>query len=80
MKMDLGEVIKQAKQKMFLTQDEFASELKVSISTVKRWELNKAKPNIKGMKTIKEFCHNHDIDYSTVEEAWLDYTVEVKEK
>lgn len=78
--MGLGEVIKQARQKMFLTQDEFASELKVSISTVKRWELNKAKPNIKAMKAIKEFCNNHDIDYSIVEEAWLNYTVEVKEK
>ena len=32
---------------MFLTQDEFASELKVSISTVKRWELNKAKTKYK---------------------------------
>lgn len=32
------------------------------------------------MKSIKEFCLNHDIDYSTVEEAWLNYTVEVKEK
>lgn len=78
--MGLGEVIKQARQKMFLTQDEFASELKVSISTVKRWELNKSKPNIKAMKAIKEFCNNHDIDYSIVEEAWLNYTVEVKEK
>ncbi len=56
---------------MFLTQDEFASELKVSISTVKRWELNKAKPNIKGMKAIKSFCDKNNIEYKLIEKNGL---------
>lgn len=73
MKMGLGEVIKQTRQKMFLTQDEFASELEVSISTVKRWELNKAKPNMKAMKAIKSFCDKNNIEYKLIEKEWLDY-------
>lgn len=71
--MVLGEVIKQARQKMFLTQDEFASELKVSISTVKRWELNKAKPNMKAMKAIKSFCDKNNIEYKLIEKEWFDH-------
>lgn len=79
MKMVLGEVIKQARQKMFLTQDEFASELKVSISTVKRWELNKAKPNIKGMKAIKSFCKENGQSYEFIEKQWFGYSEEENE-
>ena len=30
------------------------------------------------MKNIKEFCLRNDIEYQDLEEAWLDYTVEVK--
>lgn len=71
--MGLGEAIKQTRQKMFLTQDEFASELKVSISTVKRWELNKARPNVKGMKAIKSFCDRNNIEFKLIEKEWLEY-------
>ena len=74
--MELPEEIKRIRQRSLLTQNE----VKVAFSTVNRWECGKAKPNINAMKSIKEFCLNHDIDYSTVEEAWLNYTVEVKEK
>ena len=78
--MELPEEIKRIRQRSLLTQNDFAKEVKVAFSTVNRWECVKAKPNINAMKSIKEFCLNHDIDYSTVEEAWLNYTVEVKEK
>ena len=78
--MELPEEIKRIRQRSLLTQNDFAKEVKVAFSTVNRWECGKAKPNINAMKSIKEFCLNHDIDYSTVEEAWLNYTVEVKEK
>jgi len=32
------------------------------------------------MKNIKEFCLKHDVDYTDVEEAWLDFKVEGKSK
>lgn len=27
------------------------------------------------MKNIKKFCLDHDVDYSDVEEVWLDFEV-----
>ena len=72
--MELGKLIKQARQTMFLTQGEFASELNVGISTVKRWELNKSRPNLKGMKAIKAFCYKNKIKYKPIEKEWLEYS------
>ena len=74
--MGFPEEIKRARQKCFLTQNDFAKAINVAFSTVNRWEGGKAKPNLSAMRSIKEFC----IEYSTLEEAWLDFTVEAKEK
>ncbi len=49
-----------------------------SFSTVNRWEGGKTKPNLTAMKHIKEFCLRNGIEYSSIEEAWLDYTAEAK--
>lgn len=65
---------------MFLTQQEFAKEVQVAFSAVNRWEGGKAKPNLIAMKNIKEFCLKNDVDYTGVEEAWLDFKVEGKSK
>ena len=48
--MSLGEVIRISRQKALYTQEDFAQKLNVALSTVNRWELNKAKPNMKAMK------------------------------
>ena len=71
--MIFPEEIKRIRQRCFLTQEEFAKELKVTFSTVNRWEAGKAKPNLSTMKNIKEFCRMKDIKYSDVEEAWLNF-------
>ena len=42
----------------FFTQQDFAKKLNVALSTVNRWELNKAKPNMKAMKNSKNFAMN----------------------
>ena len=47
--MSLGETIRITRQKSFYTQEEFARKLNVALSTVNRWELNKAKPSVKAM-------------------------------
>ena len=44
--MSLGEAIRMSRQKAFYTQEDFARKLNVALSTVNRWELNKAKPNM----------------------------------
>lgn len=69
--MLLADQIRIMRQKMFLSQEAFASELNVSLATVYRWETGKSKPNLSAMRNIKAFCINHDIDYLPIEESWL---------
>ena len=69
--MSLGSAIRIMRQKSFYTQEEFAQEINVAISTVNRWELNKARPNIKAMKAIKHFCDKNDLSYAEIENKWL---------
>lgn len=76
--MSLGEVIRMSRQKAFYTQEDFAHKLNVALSTVNRWELNKAKPSIKAMKAIKAFCVENELDYIIIENEWLAYSKEYK--
>lgn len=69
--MSLGETIRVTRQKAFYTQEAFAKELNVALSTVNRWELDKAKPNVKAMKEIKSFCEKNGCDYNEIEKEWL---------
>ena len=74
--MDLGEAIRITRQKAFYTQEEFAQKLNVALSTVNRWELNKAKPNMKAMKAIKDFCEENEQPFEFIESQWLGYSEE----
>lgn len=69
--MSLSNEIKILRQRMYLTQNEFAQALNVSFATVNRWETGKARPNISTMKEIRKFCESKNIDYSAVEDAWI---------
>lgn len=74
--MNLGEAIRVTRQKAFYTQDDFAKKLNVALSTVNRWELNKAKPNMKAMKSIKSFCEENNQPFDLIESQWLGYSEE----
>lgn len=63
--------IKTMRQKLFLSQEAFAKELTVSVSTVNRWEIGKSVPNLSTMKRIKDFGDVHNVDYVPIEESWL---------
>lgn len=76
--MNLGEAIRMTRQKAFYTQENFSKRLNVALSTVNRWELNKAKPNVKAMKAIKTFCEENNLDYEIIEREWLSYSKECK--
>lgn len=69
--MSLGETIRITRQKAFYTQKDFADKLGVAESTVNRWELDKASPNMKAMKAIKAFCEENSINFAIIEDAWL---------
>ena len=69
--MSLGEAIRLTRQKSLYTQEDFARELNVALSTVNRWEMNKVKPNMKAMKSLKNFCEENDLSYEFIENEWL---------
>lgn len=66
--MSFSEDIKRVRRKAFLTQEDFAKEIGVSFATVNRWETGKAKPNLKTMKLIDDYCKRNDIDFDISEE------------
>ncbi len=66
--MSFSEDIKKIRRKAFLTQEDFAREIGVSFATVNRWETGKAKPNLKTMKLIDDYCKRNDIDFDISEQ------------
>lgn len=64
------EEIKKIRQRCFLTLSDFAKEIIVSFSTVNRWEVGKARPNLSARKKVKLFCDRNNIEYVTIEAAW----------
>ena len=72
--MSLGEAIRITRQKSFYTQEEFAKKLNVALSTVNRWDLNKARPNMNAMRAIKIFCEENNQPYELIEEQWIGYS------
>jgi DNA-binding transcriptional regulator YiaG len=69
--MAYSDEIKKIRQKCFLSQEAFARELGVSFSSINRWEGGKSKPNMSAMKKIMEFCQAHNLDFSILEEQWI---------
>ncbi len=69
--VSLGDTIRIMRQKAFYTQEGFAKKLNVAPSTVNRWELDKVRPNMKAMKSIKAFCEENGLGYAPIEEEWL---------
>ncbi len=61
--MPFADEIKKLRQKQFMSQTDFANLLGVSFTTVNRWENGKSKPSYKAMKTIDQYCKEHDIAF-----------------
>lgn len=74
--MSLGNELKLTRQRSLLTQEDFARELHVALSTVNRWEKGKARPNVSAMKAIKNFCDKNNYPYESIEREWLLYSEE----
>lgn len=53
--MEFPKEIKRIRQRLFLTQKEFADVIGVAFSTVNCWESGRSKPNLKAMKSINTF-------------------------
>ncbi len=50
---DIAERIRETRQNMKLTQEEFAAKLGVTFSTVNRWENGKSKPSRMALKILQ---------------------------
>lgn len=74
--MSFPDVIKRARQRVFLSQEEFAQRIGVSIATINRWETGKVRPKLSAMKSIKAFCLENEIIYDEIEEAWFGFNKE----
>lgn len=61
--MSLCNEIRITRQKTFLTQEQFAKVLNVSIATINRWETGKARSNMTSIKRIKSFCIENDLPF-----------------
>lgn len=70
--MTFSEDIKKIRRKAFMTQEDFAKEIGVSCITITRWETGKAKPNLKTMKMIDQYCKKNGIDFDVSEEIMMD--------
>ena len=60
--MDYASAIKKLRNKMILTQTEFAKELGVSFGAVNRWESGKFKPTTKTKRKIAELFKKYNIE------------------
>ncbi|WP_407386631.1 helix-turn-helix domain-containing protein [Holdemanella porci] len=63
--------IRKLREKVLMTQEEFAQKIGVAASTVNRWETNKTRPNMSAMKSIKAFCESNNYPYERIEIVWL---------
>ena len=62
MQMDYSRILKQIREKLFLTQQELADMLNVSFATINRWENDKNVPSMKGKKKIVELAKKVKLD------------------
>ncbi len=61
--MTYSEKVKNARERLLLTQDEMAAELGVNAITICRWETGKSGPNIKAKKAIRDFCIKNGLSF-----------------
>ncbi len=52
--MDYAKLIKELREKLFMTQEEFAQYIGASFQSVNRWENGKYRPTIKMRKKLNE--------------------------
>lgn len=74
--MSLSENLKLTRQKLFMSQEDFASTIHVSVATINRWENGRSKPNLTAMKNIKAFCRDNNLPFEEIEKEWFSHSLE----
>lgn len=74
--MSLSDTLKQTRQKLFMSQEDFAATIHVSVATINRWENGRSKPNLTAMKNIKAFCIENNLPFEEIENEWRSHSSE----
>lgn len=74
--MPFSSEIKNFRLSCLMNQTEFGNALGVSFTTVNRWEKGKARPNIKAMKALKQYCEQTNRLYEPLEKSWREVMIE----
>jgi putative transcriptional regulator len=61
--MTFGETTKLVREKLFMSQEDFAKELGVAFATVSRWENGHCEPNYKAQKAFHDLCLKNKIKF-----------------
>ncbi len=61
MEENRGNLIRSLRQKLGMTQEEFAHEIAVTVSTVNRWENAHAEPSKLAWKAIQNLAHKRGV-------------------
>ncbi len=57
--MEFPDIVKYAREKFGMSQEELASALKTSFSTINRWENGKTHPNKMAKHVFFDYCVHH---------------------
>lgn len=60
--MDYQRLVKELREKLILSQQEFADLLGVSFASINRWETDRYEPTIKAKRKIVELCKENNIN------------------
>ncbi len=60
--MNWPNIIKNIRDKLFITQTELANMIGVSFASVNRWEQGHHEPTMKAKRKLAEICRNNGID------------------
>ena len=61
MEENAGNLVRSLRQKLNMTQEEFAHEIAVTVSTVNRWENSHAEPSKLAWKAIRELAERRGL-------------------
>ena len=62
----LGDIIKQIREQLNITQEQLARELNISFSTINRWGNGHTSPSKLAKMRLLEFCKNSSVDITII--------------
>lgn len=64
--MAFGDIVRNIRKQLGITQEQFAHELKISFSTINRWENGHTTPSKLAKMRLLEFCYKKTIDVELI--------------